>query len=111
MKTNISQLFLAVAALCAAHTAMAEVRLPKLVSDGLVLQRNEPIKLWGYADAGETVEKVARVTIRKTVDENVEVACVKIKGHGSVFQYKHRNTDGIVLSAFVKQFRIFIADL
>lgn len=56
MKTNISQLFLAVAALCATHTAMAEVRLPKLISDGLVLQRNEPIKLWGYADAGETVE-------------------------------------------------------
>ena len=34
----------------------AEVRLPKLVSDGMVLQREVPVKIWGWADPGEQVE-------------------------------------------------------
>ncbi|MFV0505724.1 MAG: sialate O-acetylesterase [Bacteroidales bacterium] len=35
--------------------ARAEVKLPKLVSDGMVLQRDEPIKLWGWASPKEMV--------------------------------------------------------
>lgn len=35
--------------------AVAKVRLPRLVSDGMVLQRDVPIKVWGFADAGEQV--------------------------------------------------------
>ena len=45
--------------LCALALAMAQasadVRLPRLVSDGLVLQRDQPILLWGWADDGEQV--------------------------------------------------------
>ncbi|MFC5412084.1 sialate O-acetylesterase [Larkinella bovis] len=33
-----------------------QVRLPRLISDGLVLQRDTPIPVWGWASAGETVE-------------------------------------------------------
>lgn len=33
----------------------AEVRLPKLISDGMVLQRGTGIKIWGWADPGEKV--------------------------------------------------------
>lgn len=33
----------------------AEVRLPKLVSDGMVLQRESPLKIWGWASPGEKV--------------------------------------------------------
>jgi sialate O-acetylesterase len=36
-------------------TAVGEVRLPKLVSDGMVLQRDIPVKIWGWANAGEKV--------------------------------------------------------
>ena len=35
--------------------ANADVRLPRLVSDGLVLQREKPVTLWGWADEGEQV--------------------------------------------------------
>lgn len=35
--------------------AQAEVRLPKLVSDGMVLQRDTQVPVWGWADAGEAV--------------------------------------------------------
>lgn len=33
----------------------AKVRLPKLVSDKMVLQRDADVKIWGWADAGEKV--------------------------------------------------------
>lgn len=33
----------------------SNVRLPRLISDNMVLQREKPIILWGWADAGEKV--------------------------------------------------------
>src|SRR3954462_15728877 len=38
-----------------AFQAAADVKLPRLVSDGLILQRDKPINLWGWADDGEDV--------------------------------------------------------
>lgn len=35
--------------------ANADVRLPAIVGDGMILQRNEPLKIWGWADPGEKV--------------------------------------------------------
>ncbi len=34
----------------------AAVKLPRLVSNGMVLQRNEPVKIWGWADDSEKVQ-------------------------------------------------------
>lgn len=34
----------------------AEVKLPHIFSDNMVLQRDKPIKIWGWADKNETVE-------------------------------------------------------
>ncbi|WP_419033300.1 sialate O-acetylesterase [Dysgonomonas gadei] len=34
----------------------AEVKLPRIFSDNMVLQRDKPIKIWGWADKNETVE-------------------------------------------------------
>ncbi|MCX8036534.1 MAG: DUF1080 domain-containing protein [Candidatus Sumerlaeia bacterium] len=39
----------------AALSARAEVRLPHLLSDGMVLQQGAPIRIWGWADEGEQV--------------------------------------------------------
>ncbi len=36
-------------------SANAQVRLPSVFGDGMVLQRNEPIKVWGWAESGRTV--------------------------------------------------------
>ncbi|MVM29010.1 sialate O-acetylesterase [Spirosoma sp. HMF4905] len=41
--------------LLACQTAFGQVRLPRLVSDGMVLQRDVPVNLWGWAKAGESV--------------------------------------------------------
>lgn len=33
----------------------AEVSLPKLLSDGVILQRNKAVTIWGWADVGESI--------------------------------------------------------
>lgn len=38
--------------LCATSWADAKVKLPALISDGMVLQREQSVKVWGTADAG-----------------------------------------------------------
>jgi sialate O-acetylesterase len=51
MKKNI----LLSVCLAFALSATAEVRLPQLVSTGMVLQRNAPVKIWGWAAPQEKV--------------------------------------------------------
>lgn len=48
--------FLLLAALLlVAFDGQAKVRLPRLISDGMVLQRDTELRIWGFADAGEKV--------------------------------------------------------
>lgn len=42
-----------------ATPVFADVRLPKVIGSHMVLQRNSDVKLWGWADAGETVQVAA----------------------------------------------------
>ncbi len=42
--------------LCFTLPVEAKVKLPVMISDGMVLQRNQPLKIWGTACAGESVE-------------------------------------------------------
>lgn len=37
-------------------SVVADVRLPNLIGSQMVLQRDQPVKLWGWADADETVK-------------------------------------------------------
>lgn len=37
-------------------TSRADIRLPRLVGDNMVLQRDLPIHVWGWADPGEAIE-------------------------------------------------------
>ena len=43
---------------------MSELRLPRLISDGVVLQRRKSIHIWGWDQAG------AVVTVKLTREEN-----------------------------------------
>jgi len=42
-------------ACCLSITAAAEVRLPSVISDHAVLQRNKPVRIWGWASPTEAV--------------------------------------------------------
>ncbi|MCB2376598.1 sialate O-acetylesterase [Hymenobacter sp. BT635] len=40
---------------CLTHTARADVTLPALIADNMVLQQKSNVALWGWAEAGEAV--------------------------------------------------------
>ena len=42
------------------HSGFSEVRLPAVIGSDLVLQRDRPVPIWGWADAGEQVALVLR---------------------------------------------------
>ena len=52
MKRILSSIILILIAI----QASGKVRLPSVISDGMILQRNQPIKIWGWADADEKFE-------------------------------------------------------
>ena len=58
MKVNIKTLcwLLCCYLLLLCQTALCQVRLPALISDGMVLQRDVSVKIWGWADEGEKVK-------------------------------------------------------
>lgn len=56
--------------LIALAPALADVRLSKLFSDHMVLQRDKEVPIWGWADPGEEVTvKFAGQTVKATADD------------------------------------------
>ena len=51
----MKRLLLLSVALLLPSTASADVRLPAIIADGMVLQRNAPLRFWGWAEDGESV--------------------------------------------------------
>ena len=50
--------------------AIAQVRIPRLVSDGMVLQRDVPLRIWGFSGPGEKVTvKFAGETASGSADD------------------------------------------
>ncbi len=41
--------------LCWTHSVSGQVRLPRLISDGMVLQRESEVKIWGWSAPGERI--------------------------------------------------------
>ena len=55
MITRAAQVLALSTSLAIAATLSADVTLPSIVSDGMILQRETPLKIWGWADPGEQV--------------------------------------------------------
>ncbi len=55
MKTRIFLLFALTLAMLTAAQLQGQVRLPRLISDGMVLQRDANVKIWGWATPGEGI--------------------------------------------------------
>jgi len=49
------RLWIALSAVLLAISSFAELKLPALFSDGMVLQRDQQVPVWGWTDAGEEV--------------------------------------------------------
>jgi len=66
MKKTVIFIFLLISVL-----ANANVRMPLIFSDGMVLQRDKQIPIWGFADANESVEIHFNKQVKKTTaDKN-----------------------------------------
>ncbi|MVM33986.1 sialate O-acetylesterase [Spirosoma sp. HMF4905] len=62
-----------------AHTAVhAQLRLPKLISDGMVLQRDVPLNIWGWATPGEPITVRFKNKNYKTVTNTTRQWLVKL---------------------------------
>ena len=53
--TTFKKYFLFAVSLLITSTAYCQVRLPKLIGDGMVLQRDTKIKIWGWSAPNETI--------------------------------------------------------
>ena len=74
---------LVVVFLCFALLGGAKVKLPTLVSDGMVLQRGEPVNIWGTADPDETVDitflkKKYKTVLKQAGDAGADAESLKI---------------------------------
>ena len=49
-------------------TLFAELRLPAIISDNMVLQQKTTVTLWGWADAGENISGKVQAVIQVSPD-------------------------------------------
>ena len=71
--------------LCLSLSVQAEVKLPVLISDGLVLQRDAQVPVWGWADPGEKITlsfrgKKYKTTTAKDGKWSIELPKMKAGG-------------------------------
>jgi sialate O-acetylesterase len=64
------------------------IRLPKIFSDHMVLQRDKPLKIWGWGNAGETVKLTFNgQTVQAKASRNgTWMATLKPMSHGGPFE-------------------------
>lgn len=80
-----SQLLLLIClSLLSISNAFADVTLPRLLSDGAILQRDKPLTIWGWADEGEkvTVSFAGKEKSTQTVDGKWQVTFPARKAGG-----------------------------
>ncbi len=79
--------------------AKAEVRLPKIISSNMVLQRNAECRIWGWADKGEQVTVSFRDTEESTkADKNGKwLISLPAMKEGGPYQMKIKGKNTILL--------------
>jgi len=95
------KLSLAVACLTFATVfpSSAELRLPALFSDNMVLQQGMPLPIWGWADDGETVT----VTFR---GQRISAVASNLKWHATLHSVKAGGPDIMTVSTKTKTIEI-----
>lgn len=93
MKISKQSLLLASFMICVLGNA--QIKLPRLISDGMVLQRDDKIKIWGWASPNEKVEMSLKgKTYKTTADQSgnwiIQLAPQKAGGPHSI-TFKGKN--------------------
>lgn len=84
---------------CSIPLARAEVRLPSIFADHMVVQRNLPVHVWGMATANETVSVTFRDEMQHAVADTLGRWSVYLKPGtaGGPFRMEVRGTSTITL--------------
>lgn len=75
----------------------AQIRLPKLISDGVVLQRNEKVKIWGWAAPEESIQlefKAKKYTAKADENGNWDIQLPTQKA-GGPYEMSFKGTNEI----------------
>lgn len=96
MKKN----FLILVCVCISLLSYGNILLPKILSDNMVLQRNKPITIWGWADANEKVTVSFKDQIKSTkADKSGKwLVTLNASGAGGPFQLTVKGKNTVVLS-------------
>lgn len=82
-----------------ALTANAEVRLPKILSSHMVLQRDRPIHLWGWAEPGENISAALREATQTATADKLGRWTLYLapQGAGGPFQLTVKGSNTVTL--------------
>lgn len=100
MTTNTKQFGLFFLFLLISLLSYSQVRLPKLISNGMVLQRDANLRIWGWASSGEKVSIHFLDTTYHTTANNTgewEVLLPKLKA-GGPFEMKIDASNSITIN-------------
>ena len=67
MRRRFFYILILAISLISTQVLLGQVRLPRLVSDGMVLQRDIPVNIWGWANPGEKVKLSFNSQIFETI--------------------------------------------
>lgn len=81
-------------------SAFATVRLPKLISDGMILQRDCKVKVWGWADPNEkiTIEIAGKKLVCQANEKGEWVAFLSPQKAGGPFSMEIKGTNSIKIN-------------
>jgi sialate O-acetylesterase len=93
----ISACSLAIALALLCSSAYADVKLASIFGDSMVLQRELPVPVWGWADAGEEVtvtfgEQTKKATADKDGRWQVKLDALKANAEGATLKVSGKNT-------------------
>ncbi len=85
--------------ICATSSVIGQIKLPRLLSDGAVLQRDTDLKIWGWATPGEMVDiSLKNQTYQAITDENGSWRItLPPQPAGGPFEMKFRGSNEITL--------------
>jgi len=93
----MKKVFMLTALLCSAMS-YANVRLPKLVGNNMVLQRNAPIRIWGWADKNETITvSFMNKQYKATAKDSAWQIMLPAMAAGGPYEMKIKGNNEIVL--------------
>lgn len=90
MNPNMKNKWIGLLLLCCVIEIKAAVTLPKIFTSNMVLQRDKEIKIWGWADKGESITvRFNGQSVRSKADKNGNwTVTLKPMTHGGPFEMK-----------------------